>query len=178
MQPPRRLSATAILALGLTVLAAGPAGADCQPAGPVDEALAVAPVAFVGVVTATAGPVATIAVRDIWAGDVDDVVEVRGLSDEGGADAAFGGGFSEDDRQWTAGATYLVVPWIDGETLRDSICTGTTEWRPELEALRPAMARSVADEPAGGESIPPALLLTGLVVVLAAAASALAFRRR
>ena len=165
-------------ALVVWILAASPVAADCQPAGPVEDALPTAPVAFVGVVTALDGPVATFAVREVWAGDVPSTVEVRGLADDiGGVDAGFGAGFSEDDRQWNGGGTYLVVPWVDGAVLRDSICTPTTEWRPELETLRPANARVGTAEEAGGVSVPPAVLATGAVLLLITAVSALAFRQ-
>ena len=170
-----------ILPLGISVIwlvAAAPVAADCQPAGPIQEALPTAPIAFVGTAAAVEGPVATFAVREVWAGEVPDRVEVQGLADEAGVDAGFGAGFSEDDRQWTQGETYLVVPFLDGAVLRDSICTSTTEWGPELEALRPADARIVAAEEAGGAAVPAELILVGAVVLVVAGASVVAFRRR
>ena len=170
-----------ILLLGITVtwlVTAAPVAADCQPAGPVQEALPAAPIAFVGSVAAVDGPVATFAVREVWAGEVPDTVEIRGLADDAGVDAGFGAGFSEDDRHWAEGETYLVVPFLDGAVLRDSICTATTEWSPELEALRPASARIVGGEEAGGANLPTELVLVGAVVLLVAGASMIAFRRR
>ena len=165
-------------AIAASTMSAGPVAADCQPAGPIEQSLPDAPVAFVGVVTALEGPVATMAVREIWAGDVPDTVEVRGLSDDvGGVDPGFGAGFSEDDRRWNPGATYLVVPWVDGAVLRDSICTATTEWHPGLEALRPADARIVLAEEAEGLAVPAPLLAVGAVLLLIGAISALAFAR-
>jgi hypothetical protein len=175
-----RIGGLVTLALALALaLVPGPAAADCQPAGPPEAALPAAPVAFVGVVTNVEGPIATFAVREVWAGDVAETVEVRGLSDDlGGVDTGFGVGFSEDDRQWTDGTTYLVVPFVDGAVLRDHICTATTEWHDGLEALRPATARILGAEQVDGLSIPPAILLIGAVLVLLVAGSALAFRRR
>lgn len=174
----QRRSVLLLGAVAVWVAAAAPAAADCQPAGLIEEALPAAPIAFIGVVTELDGPVATFAVREVWAGDVPDEVEVRGLADDvGGVDAGLGVGFSEDDRQWTAGGTYLVVPWVDGIVLRDSICTATTEWRPDLETLRPTTARIVGAESSGGVSVPPAVLAAGGVLLLIGAVSVLAFRR-
>lgn len=167
-----------LLALAATAFA-WPVAADCQSAGPIEEALPVAPIAFVGTVTALNGPIATFAVSEVWAGDVPDVVEVRGLSDDvGGPDAGFGAGFSEDDRQWTPGGTYLVVPFVDGAVMRDNACTATTQWRPELEALRPEDARIVSSTATDGAAPPVEVLLVAGVLVLVAGASTLAFRRR
>ena len=160
------------------LVAAGPVAADCQPAGPVQEALPTAPIAFVGTAASVEGPVATFAVREVWAGEVPDTVKVRGLADDVGVDAGFGAGFSEDDRQWAEGETYLVVPIVDGAVLRDSICSATTEWSAELEALRPANARIVGGEEEGGPRLPTELILVGAVVLVVSGASVLAFRRR
>jgi hypothetical protein len=165
----RTLVAAAATLLWLT--AAGPAAADCEPAGPIEEALPAAPVAFVGTVAALDGPIATFAVSEVWAGEVADVVTVRGLSDAAAA------GFTEDDRQWSHGELYLVVPWVDGGALRDSICTATTKWRPELEDLRPADARIVSIQGTGDAAPSVALILVATAVVIAGA-SVLAFRRR
>jgi hypothetical protein len=171
-----RLSAAAIgIGLGFS---AAPVAADCQPAGPVQEALPAAPIAFVGTATSVEGPVATFAVREVWAGEVPDTVEVRGLADDVGVDAGFGAGFSEDDRQWAEGETYLVVPFVDGAVLRDSICTATTEWSAELQALRPTNARIATAEEAGGAIVPTELIVIGAVMLVIAGASVIAFRRR
>jgi hypothetical protein len=166
------------LAFAVAVLgAAPPATADCDPAGPVERVLPKADVAFVGSVTATDGPVARFAVAEVWAGDVPDAVEVRGITDRlagRGGEAPVG----EDDRLWTVGQTYLVVPTVDGGVLRDHICTATTEWSAELESLRPANARVVAAEEDSGATVPTELIIVGAVVLVVAGASVLAFRRR
>ena len=175
--PSQRLIVTAAM-LG-SLFAPAISLADCQPAGPLEEALPRAALAFVGTAVAVEGPVATFAVSEVWAGDVGETVQVRGLLDEaGGPDAGFGAGFSEDDRQWTQGQTYLVVPWVDGHVLRDNICTATTEWRPELAAVRPTNARIVTAEEEGGATVPTELILVGAVVLVVGGASAAAFRRR
>ncbi len=159
-----------LLALGLALLP-GPVAADCQPAGPIQEELPRAEIAFVGTAVDVAGSMATFEVHEVWAGTVPNPVEVHGLTS--------GVEFSEDDRRWEEGARYLVVPFVEGEVLRDSFCTPTTEWQPELTALRPASAQIIGEKPEeSGVSVPPALLLTGAVILVVVGASAFAFRRR
>ena len=160
------------------LLAPSSALADCEPAGPVDQALSEAEVAFVGTVLAVDGPVATFTVHEVWTGEVGDTVEVRGSFDELGApDAGSGAGFSEDDRRWNLGTTYLVVPWVAEGVLRDHICTATTEWTSELGSLRPAGVR-VATPPEPSAGIPSPILILLVTVGFVAVASLLAFRRR
>jgi hypothetical protein len=157
--------------IGILALAwaanATPVAADCAPSAPLAEVLPTAEIAFVGEVVGIDGPIARFSVRELWAGDVPASVEVRGLGD--------GTGFSEDDRHWSAGTTYLVVPFLDGGVLRDNLCTPTTEWRDALAELRPADFQGLETQPAG-VALP--LLLVGGAIALVAAASALAFRRR
>jgi hypothetical protein len=167
-EPMRARSSLAVTASLLAVMAASPVAADCDLAS-FEEELATAPVAFVGAVTALDGPVATFKVLEVWAGDVPPVVEVRGLSDN--PDGAFG----EDDRQWQAANAYLVFPIVDGDVLRDSICTATNEWTPELEQFRPPDARLLAAE--DPEPFPIGLALVAGVIVAVAAISVVAFRR-
>jgi hypothetical protein len=175
--PIHRTLAVAATLVWLT--AAGPVAADCDLAGPIEEAMPDAPVAFVGTVVELDGPIATFTVSEVWKGEVAEVVTVRGLFDGvGRPDGGLGAGFSEDDRQWTEGETYLVVPWIDGGVLRDSQCTATTEWRPELEVLRPEGARIVTNEAARGGTVPLELVLVAVVLAVVAGGSAVAFRRR
>ena len=174
---PIRRFPMAAATLALVLLAPSRAVADCQPAGPIEQALAAAPVAFVGTVTAVDGPSARFAVAEVWAGSVGADVEVRGLGD-GGPDTGFGAGFSEDDRHWVDGATYLVVPMIDGAILRDHLCTATTEWGPDLEQLRPADARILAGEPEPAQAPPVAILAMMAAVAVIGVGALLAFRRR
>ena len=181
---PIRLLRSAVLALiAVAALAAAtPAAADCQMAGPIEAELRTAPVAFVGRVTSTEGAAARFAVSEVWAGTVAAAVEVRGISDIGGgrAEPAAGEPFpiGEDDRLWTVGATYLVIPTVEGEELRDSICSATAEWVPELAALRPADARIIGgDGQAGGDGLPlPAIVVLGSLAVVGLL-SVLAFRQ-
>ena len=175
--PTRRLIPVVFALAGLAT--ASPASADCDPAGPVERVLPKADVAFVGSVTATDGSVARFAVAEVWAGDLPDVVEIRGLNDglAGRGGAAGPAPIVEDDRLWTVGQTYLVLPVVEGAVLRDQACTATTEWSAELAGLRPADARIVAAEEAGGVSVPPAVLAAGGVLLLVIIVSVLAFRR-
>jgi len=173
MHPSRRVVATAILAIALLALNAAPAAADCQMAGPIEEELAVAEVAFVGTATEVIGSMARFEVHEVWAGPVGNPVEVHGLTS--------GVEFSEDDRHWEAGMRYLVVPHVEGQVLRDSICSATTEWAEELGDLRPADAVAVGSEgTAATESagVPTALIAAIGVFVVVAGVSVLAFRRR
>jgi hypothetical protein len=183
---PLRHRASLVLALATVAVAVVPPGtafADCQPAGPLEQELPTAAVAFVGRVVATDGPVARFAVSEVWAGPVGAEVEVRGLSDE---PARPGEGIGrpavvvgEDDRTWEAGATYLVLPFVDGHVLRDHLCTATTRWIPELADLRPSDARIVAaSESSGGVSTPPSILALGAAVAAIGLVAVAAFRTR
>jgi hypothetical protein len=171
----RTLIATATL-LALLVPASR-AAADCQMAGPIEEVLPTAPVAFVGTAAEVEGPIARFVVAEVWAGAIGATVEVRGLGDPGGPDTGFGAGFSEDDRHWVEGTTYLVLPVVDGDVLRDHLCTATTEWRAELEALRPEGA-GVVEPPAADATPPTAILLLAAAVAVVVIGAVVAFRRR
>jgi hypothetical protein len=156
----RHLVATGAI-LGAMALPA-PALADCQPAGELRLELARAPVAFVGTVVnadARGGPPAEFRVEEVWKGQLPASVQVRGLADDAS--------FAEDDRTWELGARYLIVPIAEGNVLRDSICSATTEWRPELAALRPASVPTAATEVA--VPLLPILAVAAFVVVLLAA---------
>jgi hypothetical protein len=169
MPPSRRRLAIPTLALALLALGSAPVAADCNLAGPVEEVLPTAEVAFVGTVSQVIGAMALFEVHEVWAGPVGHTVEVHGL--------ASGVEFTEDDRRWEPGTTYLVLPYTEGGDLRDSICTATTEWTDDLAALRPADA--VIHEPAqspeasGSMTIP---IVAG-VIALVALISIVAFRR-
>lgn len=164
-----RIWAPLAAAILVPLVAIMPVAADCGPAGPLDEALADAPVAFVGTAVEVVRSMARFEVHEVWAGAVATGVEVHGLTS--------GVEFGEDDRRWEAGTKYLVVPFIDGQVLRDSICTATTEWSAQVELLRPEDARVISPETADGAPLDPALVLAGLVILVLAGASAVAFRR-
>lgn len=173
MHPSRGPAATAILAILVLALSAAPVSADCQMAGPIDEELAAAEVAFVGTATEVIRSMARFEVHEVWAGPVGESVEVHGLTS--------GVEFSEDDRHWEAGTRYLVVPFVEGGVLRDSICSATVEWSDELDGLRPADAVIVGSEGAAeAESggVPIALIAVIAVAAVVTGISVLAFRRR
>ena len=155
------------LALPWLLLGGRPSTADCQMAGSVAEELARVRVAFVGTVTEVNGSTAAFDVAEVWKGDVGEVVEVGGAFDDGR--------FGEDDRGWNVGATYLVLPYVEGNSLRDTICSATTEWTDELAVLRPAGVDTAAAPSPSGPSL--LLLGIGLVVGLFAGISWIAFRR-
>lgn len=156
-------------ALLATLVLAGPVAADCDPAGPPAEVLPTAPVAFVGTATEVVGSMAVFEVHEVWAGPVAGTIEVHGLGS--GVERV------EDDRTWEAGTTYLVIPWVEGGVLRDSICTATVAWTDDLADLRPSDAVVVEGAPSEG-GVPTALLVALGLVVLIGGASVLAFRRR
>lgn len=148
------------------------ARADCQPASSVEEALAAAEIAFVGtVVAAVEGESrAGFSVEEVWVGDLPAATEVRGLRDAG---------LSEDDRRWTLGVRYLVIPYVDRGVLRDNICSATVEWRDELAALRPPGAQSPEEGPSGSDDgIPGAVLAVAAAVGVLIVVGLIAFGRR
>lgn len=172
--------ATVTALLVATLATATPVAADCGPVGTPAEVLPTAEVAFVGTVTEVDGSLAHFDVLEDWTDTVGDTVDVVGLAHmlPRGGDP---GAMAEDDRSWVAGATYLVIPFVDGELLRDHICSATTEWRDDLAALRPPGVEGVVvgTAPAEAPSGPPLpLLLIGTAAIAVAGVSVLAFRRR
>jgi len=177
----RRMRRTILAVTTLAWLtAAAPALADCDPAGPIEQELPDAPVAFVGVVTEVAVGSARFAVEEIWAGAVGNAVEVLGLGAvPGRGGPADGVGLLEDDRVWEVGETYLVLPVVHEGALVDHQCTATTTWRDELAHLRPADARIVGTAGLSESAeFPVTPILIAVVVVAVGVASTIAFRRR
>jgi hypothetical protein len=174
--------AASAIALGILGFVTWPVAADCELMGAVEDVLPTAQVAFVGTVASVEGPAAQFEVHEVWAGTIQPGVVVRGALDEPGPDAGFGAGFSEDDRHWDVGTTYLVLPYADGGTLRDNVCTATVAWTDDLADLRPADAEiyTGTDGPAatGSFSIPAPLIVAAAAVVGMGLVSLLAFRRR
>ena len=167
----QRLTVAALAALTSLSLGTAAARADCQMAGPLEEELSTAEVAFVGTVTEVVGSMAFIEVDEVWAGPVGRTVEVHGLTS--------GVEFSEDDRHWEQGTTYLVIPYVEANVLRDSICSATVEWNDGLADLRPADAVVHGEEaPASSSPLPVVPLAVAAVVLATVGISFLAFRRR
>jgi hypothetical protein len=183
----RRL-APLIMLLAFPLLTS-PVAADCEPAGPIEDELATAPVVFIGRVIFIDGADATFAVGDVWSGAVPEEVKVHGLLSQparelkligpagDGFDMRGGSDESEDDREWGMGLDYLVVPIVDGGVLRDNICTATTRWSDELAEFRPAGLEFALSGPvAAGPLLPIVLTASGLLVLLGA--GVIAFRHR
>jgi len=161
----RRRSAFVLAASAGWLLLPSTATADCTLAGPIQQEISQAEVVFVGTVSATdaGGSVATFEVEEVWRGSLGEAVEVRGSLD--------GDRPGEDDRIWTVGKRYLVLPVQFDGALRDNICTATTEWRPELAELRPPGA------PAAKAELPGAVLLAAAVLVVLGVVGVFALRR-
>jgi hypothetical protein len=127
--------------LGAAVLVAalaGPARASCAGVPPVRRAVREARTAFVGTVTETtnSGRWATVEVAEVWKGDAEPLVEVRGGPKDppGPMNVA-----SSTDRHFREGKTYLFLPQAVSERVfRDDICTATTGYREGLERFRPS----------------------------------------
>ena len=143
----RRAAALIVAATAALVVLAGiePAAADCVEPPPLDQAVADAPIVFVGTaVEVDGGSTARFRVEEVGAGpDLRDVV-IRG--GEGG------GVVTSVDRSFVEGERYLVLPYADGADLRDNSCTSTQLWSEDLAALRPADARTVEAATEGAES--------------------------
>jgi hypothetical protein len=114
------------------LLTPGAAQADCQMAGPLDQAIAQAEVVFVGRVSEidAGGRSAAVEVLEVWKGDVASRIVV-----DGGVDPA---NPAEDDRTFELGVTYLFVPNLVAGHLVDGICTATAAWdEATMAGLRP-----------------------------------------
>ena len=122
-----------LAAAAATVLAPGPAGADCAPAGTTPDRLRDATVVFVGRVVTTTdnGRTAHVRVEQVWKGaPVSDRVTVRSGPDGEGA-------ASSVDRTFDAGVRYLFVPTRDGAHFRDSSCSATVEYSGAVAQFAP-----------------------------------------
>ncbi|MCI0584390.1 MAG: hypothetical protein L0227_16135 [Chloroflexi bacterium] len=169
----------AITVAAALLLAPGPALADCQMAGPLDEAIAGAEVVFVGRVSEidAGGRSAAVEVAEVWKSDVTNRIVV-----DGGLDPA---NPAEDDRTFELGVTYLFVPnVVDGHPV-DGICTATTPWdEAAMAGLRPGGA-AAPPSPAPAATGPLAAvadvalpLVTALLIGGAALAVAIVVGRR
>ena len=122
------------------LLAAWPGAvlADCAEPPDIKQAVATADIVFVGTVTDVTnnGRWAQVTVGAVWRGpDQPATLLIRGGPEGNTATSV--------DRSFEAGVTYLFVPYVDPETktLADNSCTSTTQWRQELDDLRPSDAR-------------------------------------
>lgn len=137
-----------------------PARASCGLVPPLDEAIENAPAAFVGTIVDLENlrRWATVEVSDVWKGEVDPLVEVRG----GPADPKGGGSVvTSVDRHFRLGVTYLFVPHRgQGDIFRDNACSATTGYDDELLSFRPGGAADPTPSPIGESPRPSPSTLT------------------
>lgn len=159
--------------------AAAGAATDCAPPLPLEKAVVMADLVFVGTVTATAnnGRSATVDVTEIWRGDVPTPAAVNGGSDPTNP--------AEDDRVFSVGTTYLFLPVLTGGALVDGVCSSTVPWSDDLARLRPPqVGKPLAATPAGSSPLAflgwlgGPLAMVGLIGGGAIALSLLIARRR
>lgn len=166
----RRSAALIVVsAAALVVLAGvGPASASCAMPPPLEEAVAAAPIAFVGTAEDVRdGTIARFRVEEIWAGPELVEVTIHGGEGEGAATSV--------DRSFREGERYLVLPHTVGADLRDNSCSSTQEWTEELAQHRPAEARMVDPAAVGSEATdrePMEVGASGLPLVLVTVAAA------
>lgn len=165
----------ALLVLTAAIFLLSPAGAataSCAMPPPLEEALAGAPIVFVGTALAVRdGTSARFRVEEIWSGpDLEEVV----IHGAGGPDAQ-----TSVDRTWELGRRYLVLPYSESGELRDNSCTQTQPWTEELAVHRPAAARTVTPTATAGDDGADRRVLFGLLAALVTATAATtAVRRR
>jgi hypothetical protein len=107
-------------------------------------------VVFVGAVTGidNGGRSASVAVKEVWQGDVPPTVTVTGGQDPTNP--------AEDDRTFEVGIAYLFVPVLSGDHFVDSACSATMIWSDDLVKLRPPGAHAPdASASLGTESTSP-----------------------
>lgn len=146
----KRLSGLGALCVGILVTTMTPARAMCQDQGPMPEAIQKASAVFVGEVVDVTNRRrwAQVDVVSVWKGKVDERVEVRGGPKDPPGPIFLA---SSIERTYRDGQTYLFVvyrggsPRGTGSIFRDSQCTPTTRYRPELERFNPTI--SVDSEP-------------------------------
>jgi hypothetical protein len=144
-----------VLAILVLQLQAVPAAASCAGPVPIPQAMQEASAVFVGTVVGLENMRrwATVEISDTWKGPVEDVVEVRaGPKDPPGPISAA----SSVDRYYRRGVEYLFVVYKGrGGVYRDSNCSATTRYKPQLQRFRPASATSASPSPVETE-LPPA----------------------
>ena len=128
-----------------------PAAASCITLPPLDEALAAAPVTFVGTVVETKhdGRTATFEVEEVWKGSVGARVVVNGgpeIDAMETAEANGGGIVTSVDRAYETGVRYLVVPFgTRGNVMTDNACSSTQPYTAALASHAPPGATPPAD---------------------------------
>jgi hypothetical protein len=142
-----------------------PAAADCIILPPLDEALAAAPVAFVGTVVETEheGRTATFEVEEVWKGSVGERAVVNGgpaVAEMERAEAKGEIVATSVDRAYENGVRYLVVPFgARGKVFTDNACSSTQPYTAKLARHAPQGAGPVTDK-VGAEAAPSSLVAT------------------
>lgn len=171
--------AALLIAVLLTGATPSPALASCLRPLPPEEAVAAAPVAFVGMVQQVAheGRVADVLVESVWTGDgVTKHVVVDGR--------VSANNFTSVDRTFQVGARMLFLPQNATSPFSDNSCSSTTGFSPALAALRPPAARDPlpgGEVPAGAETLAEWVsraIVVGLAAILLLMLGALLLRRR
>ncbi len=179
----RRSGTLAALTLGVLLMSAPVAGASCAPPLPIEEAMAQAPVVFVGTVVDLEheGVFAGFSVDEVWKGDVDSRVVVSGGPSPSDLE---GLGFGESvvtsvDRHYEKGVTYLVVPFgIEEGVYMDNGCSATQIYDSNLEDFRPATAHPPIDAGIDSEVVIARIALGAVVLVAGGAVVTTVMRRR
>lgn len=140
----RRLLLVVPLAAAVVWGAAVPAAAGCPaPMHSETRRLNNASTAFIGTVDSTdeTGRIANVTVESVWKGDVDDHVQVNGVTNPYSVAPGI-------DRSFEAGRRYLFVPSPEnGNVFKDSSCSLTRPWRANLARHTPEDAEPVAAPP-------------------------------
>jgi hypothetical protein len=161
-----RAFAIAALLLAAPVSTVPGAFADCASPVPVENAVRLGPVVFVGTVTFLENDNrwAVVQVDERWLGadELPDSVNVHGGPEEGSSTPV--------DRRYQTGQQYLFVVTNEGDSFADDACSGTTPWTADLARLRPAGVTAVAP---GDTGTPLDLLQNGSTVAVAALFGAL-----
>jgi len=167
-----RVWVAALLAIGaFGVMGTGGAQASCAQMPSLQDAVATAPLVFVGTVVSTSDGdrVARVSVESIWKGpDLPAYVDVHGSPASGGVTA------TSVDRRFRVGERDLFVLVSDRPPYQDNSCSATQPYTAGLDALAPDDARPAAP-PTAGEELQYLVALFWLPVVIAIVIAAAAF---
>ncbi len=144
------------LVAALLIVPAGAAHASCAEPIPLQQSLDEAAAVFVGTVTGLdfQDRVATVAVDEVWKGEVGASVTVSGGGEISFLEQARAEGqeaFTSVDRTYAAGERYLFVPYaVEQGAYMDNQCSNTQVYGSALDEFRPADARIVEPPTSGG----------------------------
>lgn len=179
----KRSGVVAALTLGVLLMTAPVAGASCAPPLAMEDALAQAPVVFVGTVVDLdhGGVLAGFSVDEVWKGEVESKVLVSGGPSPSDLE---GLGFGEAvvtsvDRYYEEGVTYLVVPFgIEDGVYMDNACSVTQAYVPVLDDFRPTTAHPPIDAGSDSDVVIARVAVGAVVLVAAGAIVAVTMRQR